>query len=32
MLESMSPTSNDASRDGSDGEMEQIFRNGDESK
>jgi hypothetical protein len=29
MLESMQPTSNDASRDGSDVEMEQFFRNGD---
>jgi hypothetical protein len=29
MLESMVPTSNEASRDGSDVEMEQSFRNGD---
>jgi hypothetical protein len=29
MLESTVPTSNDACRDGSDVEMEQLFRNGD---
>jgi hypothetical protein len=29
MLESMQPTSDDASRDGSDVEMEQLFRNGE---
>jgi hypothetical protein len=29
MLESVSPTSNDASRDGADVEMEPLSRNGD---
>jgi hypothetical protein len=29
MLESLSPTSNEASQDGSDVGMEQLFRNGD---